>query len=99
MFGGMDRQADPPRLASMTAAFRDLLPVQRQRALLEAAGALDLPPRTRAELDRLRAALCPPEGETWTPEALTALRRGPLEAEIAAFLRALRAVLPAPGSD
>lgn len=98
MFGGADWQADPSRLAPMTAAFRDLLPVQRRRALLEAAAALDLPPESRAELDRLRAALCPPRGGDWTPEALTVLRRGPLEAQIAAFLKGLRAVLPTPGA-
>ena len=97
MFGGADRQTDPARLAPMTAAFRDLLPVQRWRAVLDAATALDLPDRTRAELDILRTALVPPDGTDWTPEALAALRRGPLETRIAAFLTALRTILPGPG--
>ncbi|ROU02840.1 hypothetical protein EAT49_05925 [Histidinibacterium lentulum] len=96
MFGGADWQTDPARLAPMTAAFRELLPVQRWRAMLETATALDLSGDLAAELDALRAALLPPPGEVWTAEALAALRRGPLEARIGAFLRALRGTVPAP---
>ena len=79
------------QLPPMMEAFRAMRRVRDLAQLLEAARRLPLREADAARRDALSAALAPPEG--WTSASLAAFERGPLPAEVAAFLRALRAAV------
>ncbi|WP_339950779.1 hypothetical protein [uncultured Albimonas sp.] len=91
VFAGASWRDDPALLPPMMEAFRAMRRVRDLAQLLEAARRLPLREADAARRDALSAALAPPEG--WTSASLAAFERGPLPAEVAAFLRALRAAV------
>ncbi|MDF2231043.1 hypothetical protein P2H44_00600 [Albimonas sp. CAU 1670] len=94
VFAGRSWREDPALLAPMMEAFRALRRARELSQLLDAAARLPLTPEQAARRAALSLALDPPEG--WTRAALAAFERGPLPAEVSAFLRALRAAVPRP---
>jgi len=84
LFGG-NRTPDP----AMYDPFRAMRAVHELLLLLREAARLELTPAQAAARDALEAALTP---EAWTAQSLSAFERGPLNAQVRAFLRGLAPV-------
>lgn len=88
VFEDADWRTDPDLLAPMSDAFQKMRGIHELLVLLAEAGRLPLQQSQRGNLERLQAALTPPEG--FTPSILSGFDLAARKAEVYAFLADLK---------
>ena len=96
VFPGADWRRDPGLRAPLAEAFARLRGIHDALELLEAAGALVLPPGLDAERRALVALFHPPAD--WTQAGLADFDLAAARRRLAGFLRALKDHVPGPGA-